>query len=437
MSGFDGIQLFSGIGVSKKWITDTRLVTGPVSVKWFGAIGDGVTDDTQAINDAISSFPTAAFKTPAGTLTAPYGYLYFPTGVYKITSRIVLPAGSHILISGAGRAYQDVNLGSSSGGTILASTATNGILYAPVTNGFGDSSTVVLRDMDFRQDGVLGHSDAAVYLPGVMSGGCYNIGVINDYNYSGVMSQDGFGLHSDNGSLGNTFFLRDIDVGSFGANGRFNVVIGSNHMVVENLHINGMSGVVNGINFTSIGNRCDIGSIHFFNIGDGTGNIKLLYFNAQSSTKIRENVVIRDISIEDIVPGPTQTNGFILRADTKIFLDIGRMSGDRDTPSIFAGARDWVSLGFSGGSKLTYSKPGFQITTPTLPAGTGIGNKVINGHPKPVRIYQANSAVGVHIIDTSGTDIALPSPPSEFVLDPGCSVYYAGTVPESWVWYGM
>jgi len=48
-----------------------------ISVMDFGAAGDGVTDDTTAINNAITAI---------STLTAPR--LIFPTGVYKITSNI-------------------------------------------------------------------------------------------------------------------------------------------------------------------------------------------------------------------------------------------------------------------------------------------------------------------------------------------------------------
>jgi hypothetical protein len=47
------------------------------SVKDFGAVGDGTTDDTTAIQNAINSFSNGAF-----------GYLVFPTANYKITGSI-------------------------------------------------------------------------------------------------------------------------------------------------------------------------------------------------------------------------------------------------------------------------------------------------------------------------------------------------------------
>lgn len=47
------------------------------NVKNFGATGDGVTDDTTAINAAIAAFNTAT-----------KGVLYFPAGTYKVTSSL-------------------------------------------------------------------------------------------------------------------------------------------------------------------------------------------------------------------------------------------------------------------------------------------------------------------------------------------------------------
>lgn len=55
-----------------------------VSVKDFGAVGDGVTDDTAAINAAISYAATAINGATGMSV-------YFPTGTYLISSKITLP----------------------------------------------------------------------------------------------------------------------------------------------------------------------------------------------------------------------------------------------------------------------------------------------------------------------------------------------------------
>ena len=52
-----------------------------INVKDFGAVGDGVADDTVAIQAAINS-------------TSPFGEVFFPEGTYKISSTITLPSSS-------------------------------------------------------------------------------------------------------------------------------------------------------------------------------------------------------------------------------------------------------------------------------------------------------------------------------------------------------
>lgn len=63
------------------------------SVKDFGAIGDGVADDTAAIQAAITA-----------TLTTSGGTLYFPDGIYKLTAKLVVPFSIGWRIRGQSRA---------------------------------------------------------------------------------------------------------------------------------------------------------------------------------------------------------------------------------------------------------------------------------------------------------------------------------------------
>ncbi len=60
-----------------------------VSVKDFGAVGDYATDDTAAINAALS------YAAPIGTS------VFFPSGVYRYTGTLVLPVGVRLIGSGA------------------------------------------------------------------------------------------------------------------------------------------------------------------------------------------------------------------------------------------------------------------------------------------------------------------------------------------------
>lgn len=60
-----------------------------LSVKNFGAAGDGTTDDTAAIQDAIDAIPNTG------------GALFFPEGTYKITDELVIPNDYGFRIIGA------------------------------------------------------------------------------------------------------------------------------------------------------------------------------------------------------------------------------------------------------------------------------------------------------------------------------------------------
>jgi hypothetical protein len=69
------------------------MINGAVlNVKDFGAIGDGVADDTLAIQTAID-----VFKLPAGnptTVADTGGGIYFPRGIYKVSGLRVIPVDS-------------------------------------------------------------------------------------------------------------------------------------------------------------------------------------------------------------------------------------------------------------------------------------------------------------------------------------------------------
>ncbi|KAG6814278.1 hypothetical protein H0H92_013403 [Tricholoma furcatifolium] len=59
------------------------------NVKDFGAVGDGVTDDTVAINLAISSGNRCGGNdTPCNSSTLTPGLVYFPKGVYLVSAPI-------------------------------------------------------------------------------------------------------------------------------------------------------------------------------------------------------------------------------------------------------------------------------------------------------------------------------------------------------------
>jgi hypothetical protein len=140
-----------------------------VSVKDFGAVGDGVADDTVAIQAAINSFGDVG------------GAIYFPLGNYKVTAALtspqIFPDEGETLLFGAG------------GATTITSTH-NG----PVIN-FPQGSTTKIQDMVFVGPGPANLSSTA-YL-GTLSKGTllncnisnFHIGVNIDNTIGGVIDR--------------------------------------------------------------------------------------------------------------------------------------------------------------------------------------------------------------------------------------------------------
>jgi hypothetical protein len=74
-----------------------NTINGTVNVKDFGAVGDGVADDTNAIRAAVLAAPSNAS-------------IYIPAGVYLITAAIPI-SRSNISVSGAGAAATKIVMG--------------------------------------------------------------------------------------------------------------------------------------------------------------------------------------------------------------------------------------------------------------------------------------------------------------------------------------
>jgi len=70
------------------WEQVKNRVLDTVSIKDFGAVGDGVADDTARIQDAINSSPLQV--------------IHIPSGTYLVTDTITVPSGNIIVGDGAG-----------------------------------------------------------------------------------------------------------------------------------------------------------------------------------------------------------------------------------------------------------------------------------------------------------------------------------------------
>src|SRR5437763_15601030 len=106
----------------------------------FGAVGDGVTDDTAAIQKALSALgPT----NPT---------LYFPAGTYRISQTLTLAGQVYVNIIGQDPSNTTILWAGSSGGTMLAFT---GIAYSRFDRLTfnGQNNAAILVDQDWTGSG--------------------------------------------------------------------------------------------------------------------------------------------------------------------------------------------------------------------------------------------------------------------------------------------
>ncbi|MGS0894326.1 glycosyl hydrolase family 28-related protein [Burkholderia stagnalis] len=90
-----------------------RIFDGPVSVKWFGALGDGASDDTVAIQGAINFVES---KFIANYWSTYYGEVYLPTGDYLITG---LSISAPLVFGGSGSQACSISLKSGSNNNVI------------------------------------------------------------------------------------------------------------------------------------------------------------------------------------------------------------------------------------------------------------------------------------------------------------------------------
>ncbi|WP_029605519.1 glycosyl hydrolase family 28-related protein [Kozakia baliensis] len=97
-------------------------LTDTVSVKDFGVVGDGITDDTAAIQAANIGICQGNGKYSGGTI-------YFPMGSYKITSTVTFPCpGIHWAGQGYGNFYTPSEYNIGGGATIICASGANDCL---------------------------------------------------------------------------------------------------------------------------------------------------------------------------------------------------------------------------------------------------------------------------------------------------------------------
>lgn len=191
---------FSQSGVSAVQRTVQSKLRDVVSVKDFGAVGDGATDDTAAIQAAIDS----------GALV-----IDFPPGIYLITAPLVTAMkGQHLRGSGqqlcellvqhiAGAAIRSKHQYAKITGLLIQGSAARAAA-AHTTNGFGihveaddvaDSPSLEMRHHYIADCSILGHTGSGIYLVGPrLDGTCIE--------RCRIWNNNGHGIAADRGHLG-------------------------------------------------------------------------------------------------------------------------------------------------------------------------------------------------------------------------------------------
>jgi hypothetical protein len=141
-----------------------RLVDGPLSVKWFGAVGEGLTDDTHAIQAAIS------------VAVANGGDLVFlPAGTYVTSARLVILNAQGVTVRGAGRRATQIRAG----------------------NSFPQSASWLNPNLDFYGQGGVGGTVGSFHVKQVVQGQTsLATGTISAIYLNGLPSAGGAGFHS-------------------------------------------------------------------------------------------------------------------------------------------------------------------------------------------------------------------------------------------------
>lgn len=151
--------------------THPQLHNAYVDVKaHFEAIGDGVADDTTAVQNAINAVSTAS---------GGGGVVFFPAGSYKITSGLTCPTA--VALKGTAGYVSEAGLRWA--GTRILYTPTTGTALTMVPSGAGIASRVSIEDIAFS--GVVGGSGwlnatTGILLDGVSGASSISTGVLKN-----------------------------------------------------------------------------------------------------------------------------------------------------------------------------------------------------------------------------------------------------------------
>ena len=122
------ITLGSNLSMSGSTLNASSLNSGYFNVQNYGAVGDNVTDDTTAIQAALTA-AAASTIVENSTRINKGASVYFPAGVYVVSSQLTVPARVKIYGDGPGGVLSSRD--SSAGASVIRGTFNGTIINAP------------------------------------------------------------------------------------------------------------------------------------------------------------------------------------------------------------------------------------------------------------------------------------------------------------------
>lgn len=410
-----------------------RMLDLPISAKDFGVVGNGVADDTAALQAAIASLPVTGGVIDCSMCP-----------VIKVSSTILIGNGT----TTAGSTNNNVFLRGGGGGGPFSTSAGTRILWAGAAGG-----TI----MEFMGGMTGGGLDGGWVLDG---GGIAATGLIVNHLEGGQFPRLKI-MRCTGVYLSLTAQTNPDPVGSC-RNNRFGVY------TTDTLPSGATGMLLDGPTTlpSILQNTFDVVDIPMS--GAGAIGMQLGYcdFNDFRVVDISaQTTLTTSIGIKLVGTGPS---GSAIFPSMNHF---GQLASDGPIQSITTGGRPYgnmidvfdiadsnqtipTAMGVMGYAqnilgatanqqtiKFGFINPGWDTSTPAVPTATGSANKVTNTNTYPVQIFQSVSGsaapTGQHIIDYHATDNPINVGVTSFILGPGESVYYTGNLPTNWIWFGM
>lgn len=413
-------------------------------------ISSGQKTQTSGIQEAINYLPTAEYLGQGGNIAiGNTGNVRLLSSLYTMTGKISIPVGSILNIQGLntpsapawfGQGYNTLpSITTYTGGSILYfDTSVSYPVFDVPQNSNGDALTqLFIENVQILVENPSSYTNSiAVDLSGISTGGGNHF-----YVYSTATT--GTGKSTGNGNIdtgvkiertgGDTIKFTDMRISGFASIG-IDITSPNTYMYdtsiayISNHSTTGGAITTNSLLLDSYINThlfyCSVG-INI--VSQGRYEFSTFYYTYFESVDTPANITL---------PSVAHTLPVFMYP---LFTVQATSSSNNFTGDIVDGSKAKIMYpmfyGVSPYPTAYNTGLGFGTPTPSLPGGTGSGNSVLNDYTYSVVIYQTGES-GTTIVDPYGNTQALPSDPSSFILDAGASVYYATTVPSTWIWYG-